>query len=426
MKRTTIAFVTLGCKLNFAETSSIARNFADDGYTRIAASQKADIYIVNTCSVTAESDKKCRQTIRKLASQNPEARIIVTGCYANLKPKEITSLSPNVEIYAKSAVFPAVSSSTTAMSAHRPPMPLDKDFFSAFSSGDRTRSFLKVQDGCDYHCSYCTVPLARGHSRNISIADLQETVRIIAEQNIQEVVLTGVNIGDFGKTTGESFFELLKALVKIKGIERYRISSIEPNLLTDDMIDWIAGSAKVLPHFHIPLQSGNNKILKEMRRRYTRELLTGRVEHIKKVMPKAFVGLDVIVGFPGETDADFEDTYQFLESIQPAFLHVFPYSMRPNTPAVSFSGHLSPSEKKIRAKRLDGLCRQLHRQFYERMIGITEEVLVESTRKDGRMFGYTRNYIRVELPYDKSLAGKIVRVHTIGIAPSGNMFCKII
>ena len=425
MRRTTIAFVTLGCKLNFAETSSIARDFADSDYTRVAASQKADIYIVNTCSVTAESDKKCRQTIRKLASQNPEARIIVTGCYANLKPEEVASLSPNVEIYAKSTVFPAVSSSTNATSVYRPTVSLDKEFFSAFSSGDRTRSFLKVQDGCDYHCSYCTVPLARGHSRNIPIADLLETARIIAEQNIQEVVLTGVNIGDFGKTTGESFFELLKALVKIKGIERYRISSIEPNLLTDDMIDWIAGSAKVLPHFHIPLQSGNNKILKEMRRRYTRELLAIRVEHIKKVMPKAFIGLDVIVGFPGETDADFEDTCLFLESIQPAFLHVFPYSMRPNTPAVSFSGHLSPSEKKIRAKRLDGLCRRLHQQFYERMIGITEEVLVESTHKGGHMFGYTRNYIKVELPYDKNLAGKIIRVHTIGIAPSGNMLCKV-
>ncbi len=421
----TIAFVTLGCKLNFAETSALARNFAEKGYLRVPASHRADVYVVNTCSVTAESDKKCRHTIRKLAQHNPEAQIIVTGCYANLKPDEIASLAPNVKVTSKAEATQSVELLLT-----KPALDLSAKistpFFPAFSSGDRTRSFLKVQDGCDYHCAYCTVPLARGRSRNIAVNELVKTAELIAAQEIKEVVLTGVNIGDFGKTTGESFFDLLKVLVKVDGIERYRISSIEPNLLTDEMIDWIATSGKVLPHFHIPLQSGNNKILQQMRRRYTRELLAQRMEHIRSVMPRAFIGLDVIVGFPGETSEDFEDTYQFLAPLRPAFLHIFPYSQRPNTPAAVLPAQVPEPEKKQRAKRLDELCQTLHRQFYEQQVDIDEQALIESTRKNDLLFGYTRNYVKIEIPYDKNLIGKIVPVHTTGIAESGNMQCTVL
>ena len=422
MTKKTIAFVTLGCKLNFAETSTIAHNFLEKGYTRVSASQKADIYIVNTCTVTAESDKKCRQAIRKLAHQHPAAKIIVTGCYAKLKAEEVRALAPNVLVGDKAEVLQAAELSPVK------PMPfsMDIDFFPAFSSGDRTRSFLKIQDGCDYHCSYCTVPLARGRSRNMAIADVEATARTIAAKGVREIALTGVNIGDFGKTGGEHFFDLLKRLVQIEGIARYRISSIEPNLLTNEMIDWIAAADKVLPHFHIPLQSGSNKILKLMRRRYSSELVAQQVAHIRKAMPQAFIGLDVIVGFPGETTDDFEESYRFLTQLQPAFLHIFPYSPRPNTPAAAFDKQVPEQEKKRRAKIVNELCRKLHRRFYEQHIGIKEEVLVENTRKHDCLFGYTRNYIKTEIPYDKNIAGKIVVVKTVAVAESGNMLCDVL
>ena len=427
----TIAFITLGCKLNFSETSTIARQFPETKYQRVPASHAADIYVVNTCTVTGEAEKKCRQIIRRVTKQNSEAQIIVTGCYANLRPAEIAEI-PGVtmlvedkekiheELQAMNYELRVIKKKPSPCTLH--PLP----FFPAFSSGDRTRSFLKVQDGCDYHCTYCTVPLARGNSRNIAIEKLVKTAQTIAEQGIKEVVLTGVNIGDFGKSTGENFFSLLKALHKVNGIERYRISSIEPNLLTDEMMEWIAASDKVLPHFHIPLQSGNNKILGLMQRRYTRELFAQRLEKIQAIMPHAFIGVDVIAGFPGETVEDFELTYNFLESLSPAFLHIFPYSIRPGTPAATFNGQLSETKKKRRVERLSALCKELHQSFYERHINYYDTVLFESTRKEGKMFGYTRNYLKVETPYRSALVGQIVPVCTTGITEKGTMSVELV
>jgi threonylcarbamoyladenosine tRNA methylthiotransferase MtaB len=412
-----IAFITLGCKLNFSETSTIARQFPETEYQRVPTSHTADIYVINTCSVTNDAEKKCRQVIRRAAKQNPAARILVTGCYANLRHSELAKI-PEVTMvvedknHLNSEIF-------------KPPTDNRPSFFPAFSLGDRTRSFLKVQDGCDYHCAYCTVPLARGDSRNIAIGELVQTAKTIAEQGIKEVVITGVNIGDFGKSTDECFFDLLKALHEVDGIERYRISSIEPNLLTDEMIAWIAASDKILPHFHIPLQSGNNKILQLMRRRYTRELFAQRVEKIQTVMPHAFIGVDVIVGFPSETIEDFEVTCNFLERLSPAFLHIFPYSSRPGTPAAMFEGQVAETEKKHRVERLSALCHQLHTAFYERHIDYRDTVLFESTRKNGKMFGYTRNYLKVETPYQSELVGQIVPVRTIGLTESGTMTVEL-
>jgi len=463
----TIAFITLGCKLNFSETSTIARQFPEKEYQRVPASHTADIYVINTCAVTGEAEKKCRQAIRRAAKQNPKAQIIVTGCYANLHNSEIAAMPGVIVIEDKLRVYESTmlqqpnviaraacvsmceskQAEATAQPTLQPlptviarfaqqteataqltlqPLPTVSSFFPAHSSGDRTRSFLKVQDGCDYHCSYCTVPLARGDSRNITINELVKTAASVAAQGIKEIVITGVNIGDFGKSTGECFFDLLKALHKVDGIERYRISSIEPNLLTDEMIEWVAASGKILPHFHIPLQSGNNKILGMMRRRYTRELFAQRMEKIKTVMPHAFVGVDVIAGFPGETMEDFEETCHFLAGLSPAFLHIFPYSIRPGTPAATFDGQVAEVEKKRRVERLSTLCHELHRRFYERHINYVDTVLFESTRKEGKMFGYTRNYLKVETPYQSALVGQIVPVRTIGITDSGTMAVEIL
>ena len=419
-----IAFITLGCKLNFSETSTMARQFPKKEYQRVPASHTADIYVINTCAVTGEAEKKCRQAIRRAAKQNPNAQIIVTGCYANLQHEELTTMSRVIVLEDKLRV----TGNELQVTRHSSPVTCHPSltFFPAFSSGDRTRSFLKVQDGCDYHCTYCTVPLARGDSRNIAIGELVKTAASIAAQNIKEIVITGVNIGDFGKSTDENFFDLLKALHEVEGIERYRISSIEPNLLTDEMIDWIAASDKILPHFHIPLQSGNNKILGMMKRRYTRELFAQRVKKIKTVMPHAFIGVDIIAGFPSETTEDFEDTYRFLADLSPAFLHIFPYSLRPGTPAATFDGQIPETEKKQRVERLSTLCRELHRRFYERHINYTDTVLFESTRKDGKMFGYTRNYLRVEIPYQSTLVGQIVPIQTTGLTERGTMTAEIV
>ena len=423
-KKPKIAFVTLGCKLNFSETSTIARQFPESGYERVSPLKPADIYIVNTCAVTLASERKCRQAIRRVAKLNPDAKVIVTGCYAQLRPHEINEFCKDVEgltILMDKSLF--YTPHTTLREA-RPDnycRPAPNSFFPAFSSGDRTRSFLKVQDGCDYHCTYCTVPLARGDSRNPPVKKLVETARTIAGQGVKEIVITGVNIGDFGKSTGENFFDLLKALHDVDGIARYRISSIEPNLLTGEMIQWIARSPKILPHFHIPLQSGSNRILERMKRRYTRELFARRVEEIRRFMPRAFIGVDVIAGFPGETSADFDDACRFLEQLAPAFLHVFPYSARPDTLAATFDNQVPEQEKTRRAAALTSLSNTLHLKFYEQHTGIDEEVLFEDAHKGGKMFGYTRNYIKVEAPYDPALPGQVVAVRTAGIAASGNM-----
>ena len=407
----TVAFVTLGCKLNYAETSTMVRSFEERGYRHVEATAPADIYVINTCSVTEHADKKCRNIIRRLHKVNPAARIVVTGCYAQLKPEEIAALEG---VY---AVLGAKDKSQTVAVAidgpggiYNTPRNNAKGFMGAYSSGERTRSFLKVQDGCDYFCTYCTVPLARGASRNISIAELTAQARDIAASGIKEVVLTGVNTGDFGRSTGESFLDLLKALDKVEGIERYRISSIEPNLLTDEIVDWIASGTKFLPHFHIPLQSGCDKTLAAMHRRYDTSFFADKIAYIRSRIDHVFFGIDVIVGFPAETEEDFLETYRFLEKIAPAFIHIFPYSRRAGTVAAAMKPQVQECVKTNRVQMLEELCERLHAEFCKANEGRSEQVLFESTDKGGKMFGYTRNYIKVERPYDSALIGQIVDV----------------
>lgn len=412
----TAAFYTLGCKLNYSETSSLEREFISGGYTIVPPTERAAVYVINTCSVTEHSDKKCRNIIRRLQRLNPDAIIAVTGCYAQLKSDEILKMK-GVDLvlgaHYKGQLFAEVSALTGKTSGRSFSCAVNdiRSFFPAYSSGERTRSFLKVQDGCDYYCTYCTVPLARGHSRNIPISDLVRQAEEIASGGIREIVLTGVNTGDFGKTTGESFLDLLKALDAVEGIERYRISSIEPNLLTDEIIDWISSGTKFLPHFHIPLQSGCDSVLKRMHRHYDTTFFAEKIAYIRSRMKHVFFGIDVIAGFPGETDDDFQKTYDFLsEVIKPAFIHVFPYSVRNNTIAAKMDYQVPEPVKEARVKILEKLCDRLYREFVDSCAGITEKVLFESTVKGGKMFGYTGNYIRIERPYDPNLVGTIVEI----------------
>ncbi len=410
-----VTFATLGCKLNFSETSSIAREFLNNGYEVVGNNEVADVLVINTCSVTEHADKKCRNIIRKLHKKNPDAIIAVTGCYAQLKPNDILNIE-GVDLVLgadqKENLFMRVSSLAHKGSprAYSCAIGEVETIFPAYSSDDRTRSFLKVQDGCDYHCSYCTIPLARGKSRNNTISSIVNQAREIAKKGILEIVLTGVNTGDFGKTTGESFLELLRSLDEVEGIERYRISSIEPNLITPEIIDWISQSKKFLPHFHIPLQSGCDAVLARMRRRYNTTLFESRVNYIRERIPNAFFGIDVIVGFPGESNSEFEETYNFLERISPSFLHVFPYSKRPGTPAALMDNQVEEQVKDHRVHRLTELSDRLYNDFCNKNIGTSEEVLFESTIKGGKMFGYTRNYIRVEREYNKDHIGRIVNI----------------
>ena len=407
----TVAFVTLGCKLNYAETSTMARAFEQRGYRQVEATEPAGIYVINTCSVTEHADKKCRNIIRRLHKVNPEARIVVTGCYAQLKPEEISALDGVYAVLGAKDKGRTVEIAIEGLGGiYNTPRSQAPNFMNAWSSGERTRSFLKVQDGCDYFCTYCTVPLARGASRNLSIAELTGQAREIAAAGIKEVVLTGVNTGDFGRSTGESFLDLLKVLDAVDGIERYRISSIEPNLLTDEIIDWIASGTKFLPHFHIPLQSGCDKTLAAMHRRYDTAFFARKIEYIRSRMDNVFFGIDVIAGFPGETDEDFLETYHFLERIAPAFIHIFPYSRRAGTVAAAMKPQVQECVKTRRVEMLEELCERLHSEFCRANEGRREQVLFESTDKGGRMFGYTRNYIRVERPYDSSKIGQIVDV----------------
>lgn len=421
-------FYTLGCKLNFSETSTIARQFGEAGIVRAQRGEKADIYVINTCSVTEHADKKCRNLIRKLVRENPQALIAVTGCYAQLKPEEIANiegvdlvignnekgmLCERVRSLAgkgRAAVYTCDTEELTS-------------FFAAFSAGDRTRAFLKVQDGCDYRCSYCTIPLARGGSRNMPVAELVTEAERIVRRGQKEIVITGVNTGDFGKTTGETFSELLRALDRVAGVERYRISSIEPNLLTDEVIAFTTASAKFQPHFHIPLQSGSDRILRLMGRRYDTARFADRIAAVRRAMPDAFIGIDVIVGFPGETEADFRTTCDFLERLEPAFLHVFPYSVRPGTPAAGFPDRVSPQAAEERVRELTALSARLHAAFSRRFVGTEAKVLFESTRKGGLMFGYTENYLRAEAPYRAGSVNRIVPVRLGGLTPEGNMAC---
>lgn len=407
-----IAFLTLGCKLNYAETSTYERGFKEAGLEVVPWQQKADIYLVNTCSVTATSDSKSRNLIRKVHRVNPSARIVVTGCSAQLRREEIERISGVTRVFGAEEKSLVVSETLHGGAVPGTDIPR---VLGAYSTGERTRSFLKVQDGCNNFCKYCTVPYARGRSRNIPISECVENARKIASDGIKEIVLTGVNTGDFGRTTGESFLDLLKALNDVDGIERYRISSIEPNLITEEIVDWIASGTKFQPHFHIPLQTGADSQLEAMGRHYDTAFFRSRIDYIRSRMeapgrPKVFFGIDVMVGLPGESEELFLQTKEFIESVKPAFIHVFPYSKRPGTPAASMPGQVSEEEKKSRVAVLEELCTRLHEEFVEENRGVAEKVLFESACKDGMMEGYTGNYIRVRRPYDKSLVNTIVDI----------------
>lgn len=404
-----IAFLTLGCKLNYAETSTYERGFKAAGYEVIPWQQKADIYLVNTCSVTATSDSKSRNLVRKVHRVNPEAKIIVTGCSAQLRRKEIEEIEGVTRVFGCNEKHLVVPETLGIKVTDQ------NETFAAYSTGERTRSFLKVQDGCNNYCKYCTVPYARGESRNIPICEAVRMAREIAAEGVKEIVLTGVNTGDFGRTTGESFLDLLKALDEVEGIERYRISSIEPNLITEEIIDWIASGTKFQPHFHIPLQTGCDELLATMGRHYDTAFFRRKIEYIRKAMetpgkPLVFFGIDVMVGLPGETEEKFRTTYDFIADLKPAFIHVFPYSRRPGTPAASMPGQVPEQVKAQRVAALEELCARLHSEFAERNKGIAERVLFESSNRDGTMEGYTGNYIRISRPYDPALVNNLVDV----------------
>ena len=424
----TIAYVTLGCKLNYAETATYERGFAEAGFETVPWSKGADVFLINTCSVTATSDSKSRSVIRKLHRIRPDAAIIVTGCYAQLKREEVAAIEgvslvfgalEKTRLVSESLIF--LEGNGTGMQSRKTGTlaeeykTISSDTLPAYSVGGRTRSFLKVQDGCNNFCAYCTVPFARGASRNIPICSIVRQAQDIAASGAKEIVLTGVNTGDFGRSSGESFLDLLKALNGVEGIERYRISSIEPNLISEEIVDWIAGGTKFLPHFHIPLQSGSDEILKAMGRHYDTEFFKDRIGYIRSRMegpgkPKVFFGIDVMVGLPGETDEIFRQSREFIKAVNPAFIHVFPYSRRPGTRADKMEGQVSEETKAERVKSLEELCTELHTGFVESNRGIRERVLWESKEKDGTMSGYTGNYIRVSRPYDKSLVGRISEV----------------
>ena len=430
MKRR-VSFHTLGCKLNFSESSTLARQFEEGGYERVGANEEADICVINSCSVTEHADKKCRNIIRKLHRRNPGAIIAVTGCYAQLKPQEIAAID-GVDIVLgnndKGDLYKRVVDITSRGQAQVYSCDCEDitRFFAAFSTGDRTRSFLKVQDGCDYKCAYCTIHYARGSSRNMPIAELVAEAEQVAKSGLKEIVITGINTGDFGRTTGEKFIDLLRALNEVEGIERYRISSIEPNLITDEIIEFCAASSKFQHHFHIPLQSGSDRILGLMRRRYTSDKFADRIEKIRSLMPDSFIGIDVITGFPGETEEDFQQTYDLLARLKPSFLHIFPFSERPGTPAVDMPNKVPSYISSQRVSKLEELCDELHYDFCAQGVGNEMDVLFESTMRGGMMYGYTGNYIRVKAPYRRDLINRISRVKLVSIDEQHDVMAEIL
>ncbi len=419
-----VAFYTLGCKLNFSETSTIARDFQNEGYERVDFNEVADIYVINTCSVTENADKRFKTIVKQALKSNPDAFLIAIGCYAQLKPEELAKVDGVDLVLGATEKFKIQDyihdiSKKTVAEVHSCEIEEADFYVGGYSIGDRTRAFLKVQDGCDYKCSFCTIPLARGISRSASLEDVLQNAASISRRGIKEIVLTGVNIGDYGK--GEfgnkrhenTFYDLVQALDRIKGIERLRISSIEPNLLRDEIIDFVSTSRTFVPHFHIPLQSGSNEILAKMKRRYRRELYSDRVRRIKEAMPHACIGVDVIVGFPGESDEHFLETYNFLNELDISYLHVFTYSERDNTAAVSMP---NPVPGKVRAKRskmLRGLSAKKRRNFYESQIGTTRIVLFEGENKAGYIHGFTENYVKVKSPWNPELVNTL---HTVKLS----------
>ena len=429
-----VAFYTLGCKLNFSETSAIGRQFEDKGFRPVAFEAGADYYVINTCSVTDHADRKCRKVVQQALKHNPAAFVAVVGCYAQLKPEEIANIPGVAAVLGAAEKFQLAD---TIAGLPRPvagqpghvrasPIAAATEFHPAHSFGDRTRTFLKVQDGCDYSCSFCTIPLARGGSRSGSIASVVARVEALASQGVPEIVLTGVNLGDFGlqgpaRERREDFTQLVRALDEIEGIRRFRISSCEPNLLTDGILETVAASRRFMPHFHIPLQSGSDKILGLMRRRYRRDLYAQRVARIKALMPHACIGVDVIVGFPGETDADFLDTYHFLNELPVSYLHVFPYSERPDTLAPTLPGRVQDRMRHERTTQLRSLSEKKKRAFYEEHLGLETEVLFEDDVTNGRMEGFTPNYIRVVAKYDPLLVGETKILRLSGVNAQGLM-----
>ena len=423
---TKASYITLGCKLNYAETSTYERGFMKEGYESVPWSEKADLYVINTCSVTEHADRKSRNIIRKIHRTAPDATVIVTGCYAQLKRAEAESLEGVSLVFGaneKGSLVKTTLEFIDGRNVIRDNADVnDAVTFAAYSSGEeRTRSFLKVQDGCDNFCAYCTVPFARGRSRSISIAEAVEEAKRIAASGVREIVLTGVNTGDFGRKSGESFLDLLKALNEVEGIERYRISSIEPNLLTDEIVDWIASGTKFQPHFHIPLQSGSDTLLKDVGRKYSTEFFASKIDYIREKMnpkpgdgsgrPDVFFGIDVIAGLPGETDELFMETYNFLKDrVKPAFIHIFPYSRRAGTRSAARKDQVQDCVKTKRVAMLEELCKSLNEEFIASQKGVKERVLFEESNNGGMMSGYTGNYIKVERPWDEKLAGQIVEV----------------
>jgi len=424
-----VAFYTLGCKLNFSETSAIGRQFSEAGFEPVAFTDQADVYLINTCSVTDHADKKCRKVVKEALKHSPNAYIAIVGCYAQLKPKEISEI-PGVDVVLGAAEKFRITEYITDLTKNKKTRVYNqdiseaKDFISSYSFGERTRTFLKVQDGCDYTCSFCTIPLARGASRSDTIAHVIQQAEEIAASGIKEIVLTGVNLGDFGIRNGQredKFFDLVKELDKIEGIDRIRISSIEPNLLSNEIIEFVAGSKRFVPHFHIPLQSGCNKILGLMRRRYKRELYAERIAEIKRLMPDCCIGVDVIVGFPGESNEDFLETYNFLNELEVSYLHVFTYSERENTPAAEMKEVVSGAVRAERSKMLHILSEKKRRAFYNTQTGKTAEVLFEGDHKNGYMHGFSRNYVKVKTPYDPLLINEVRTVKFEHISSDGDM-----
>ena len=428
-----VAFYTLGCKLNFSETSTIARNFEEGGYAKVDFEEIPDIYVINTCSVTENADKKCKQLVKKALKINPEAFVAIIGCFAQLKPVEISKI-PGVDLVLganeKFNILEHIEKLQTKQEqaiVSFESIKKTEDFIPAFSLGDRTRSFLKVQDGCDYFCTFCTIPLARGKSRNASIPKTIAEVKKISETAVKEVVLTGVNIGDFGQNGDENFFQLVQELDRVEGIDRFRISSIEPNLLSNEIIHFCLQESKhFVPHFHIPLQSGSNRLLQVMRRKYLRELYAERIAFIKSLRKDTCIGVDVIVGFPGETDAEFMETMDFLKDLDISYLHVFTYSERANTTAVKLGEPVPMSIRRERSKQLHILSDKKKRAFYEQNIGTIRTVLFEHEEDNGIMYGFTENYVKVKMAYDAQMVNTFQRIELTEIDRDGIMKCTLV
>ena len=426
-----VAFYTLGCKLNFSETSTIGRLFENAGYAKVDFEDMPDIYVINTCSVTENADKKCKQLVKRAKKINPDSFVAIIGCYAQLKPEEISKIPGVNMVLGANEKFNVLEhiereeALNNGIYISNQSIKTTKEFIPSHSYGDRTRSFLKIQDGCDYFCTFCTIPLARGNSRNASIAKTIIEAKKIAATSVKEVVLTGVNIGDFGQGSDENFLSLIKELDKIEGIDRYRISSIEPNLLSNEIIDFcLRDSIRFAPHFHIPLQAGSDRLLVLMRRKYLRNIYTDRVNQIKQLRPDACIGVDVIVGFPGETDDDFNETVNYLSALDISYLHVFTYSERANTTAIKIGESVPMEVRRKRSKALHLLSEQKKRNFYLSNIDTTRQVLFEQEEDEGFMYGFTENYIKVKYPYNKALTNTFQTLNLVEIDRDGIMLCE--